>query len=413
MRFGTDGIRGRFGGPVLNAGVARQLGAALYEEGARRLAVVRDTRSSGPALLRALVAGFAGTVVDYGVQPTAGLSVLLARGEADLGVAITASHNPAQDNGLKLLGPDGRKLSVEQESRIAARTTARQQPGRLEPGDHDHAGAVRACLPEGRWLQGVKVALDCANGAAARIGPALLRELGAQVVAIGVSPDGANINEGLGAVHPRALASVVRARGADVGLCLDGDADRCILIDGEGVIVDGDALLLLLARPPGVVGTVMCNAALPRALAARGLDFDRVGVGDRLVAERMRERGWPVGGEPSGHVLLQDGLPTGDGLLTGLRVLAGGVDLATRLQGWSPDPQVNINLTVRQKPPLSTLERTRAAVADAEAQGAERVLLRYSGTEPKLRILVEARRSELAQALAELIAEAARAELGS
>lgn len=414
MNFGTDGIRGRYGSEDMSDDVARQLGAALFQHlGPVRLAVVRDPRASGPALTHALAEGFGGRLIDFGVQPTAALSVILRRGLADFGVAVTASHNPAQDNGLKLLGRGGAKLTVSEERAIAARTDAPARSGTLERGDYDHVQALLEHLPGGRWLDGVHVALDGAHGAGADCGPRVLEALGATVTAIGVQPNGTNINADLGAVHPERLGEVVTEVGADVGLCLDGDADRCILIDAHGTVVDGDALLLLLAHGPGVVGTVMCNAALPRALAARGLGFERAGVGDRQVAQRMKALGWSVGGEPSGHVLLTDGFPTGDGLLTGLRVLAGGVDLRSRLDGFALDPQAKINLRVARKPPLDEVSALREVEREVLSQGAERVLLRYSGTEPKLRILVEAPDEALANTLARRIADVAETYLGS
>ena len=414
MNFGTDGIRGRFGSAELSVAVATRLGAALFARlGPVRLGVVRDTRQSGPELIEGLRAGFGGEVVDFGVQPTAALSAILRDGRADFGVAVTASHNPWQDNGLKLLGAGGFKLTLKDEGAIAALGDAPPVRGTLRTEGFDHAAAVRALLPDGRWLEGVHVALDAAHGAGFEVGPRLLKDLGARVSAIGVAPDGVNINEGLGAVHPDRLAAFLLETGADVGLCLDGDADRCILVNARGQVVDGDALLLLLGAGEGVVGTVMCNAALPRALAERGMGFDRAGVGDRQVAARMRELGWQVGGEPSGHVLLNDGLPTGDGLLTGLRVLAGGLDLVARLDGFRLDPQAKINLRVARKPPLSSVPELVQAEQEVLQSGAERVLLRYSGTEPKLRILVEAPDADLARSLAERIAAVAETYLGS
>ena len=412
MNFGTDGIRGRFGSAELSVGVARQLGAALFARlGPVRLGVVRDTRQSGPALIEGLREGFGGEVVDFGVQPTAALSAILRDGLADFGVAVTASHNPWHDNGLKLLGPGGFKLTVEDEGAIAALADSRPVEGRVRSAQFDHAAALRALLPPGRWLD-AHVALDAAHGAGFEVGPRLLKDLGARVSTLGTDPDGLNINEGVGAVHPERLAAVVLETGADVGICLDGDADRCILVNARGEVVDGDALLLLLAVGEGVVGTVMCNAALGRALADRGIGFDRAGVGDRQVAARMRELGWRVGGEPSGHVLLDDGLPTGDGLLTGLRVLAGGLDLVARLRGFRLDPQAKINLAVARKPPLASVPELVRVEQDVLRSGAERVLLRYSGTEPKLRILVEAPDADVARSLAERIAAVAESCLG-
>ncbi len=410
--FGTDGIRGRWGQLPMTAEIARGLGLALRKHyGAGTLCIARDTRQSGEDIRDALVAGMGGDVVDLGVLPTPALSALLADGAGVAGVAITASHNPWQDNGLKVLEGDGRKPSAEIQDRLEDELlggTFQLQPTlsfEQAPGLDRYARLFLDKLPPSFRLDGVRVALDAAHGAAFESAPRILGALGARVDAIGVSPDGRNINEGLGAVHPEVLAERVKQTGAQVGICLDGDADRGILIDASGRVVDGDAVLLLLARPPGVVGTVMSNAALERALKGRGVGFVRTPVGDRHVASTMRREGWHVGGEPSGHVLLADGLPTGDGLLTCLRVLAGGLDLVERLKDWRPDPQVLINLSVPRKPPLQELPGLARAQQAALEDGASRVLLRYSGTEPKLRVMVEATRAEVAQRLAERLAE--------
>ncbi|MCB9797943.1 MAG: phosphoglucosamine mutase [Alphaproteobacteria bacterium] len=413
--FGTDGIRGRWPKHPLSPQVARALGVALREQlGPGPVVVGRDTRESGPALQAALLSGLGGEVLDLGVLPTPAVSVALSRGLGLAGVVLTASHNPWQDNGLKVLAAGGGKLSVEAEQALESRLQSalqRSPPRRsARPRRVDVAGlyedAVLAALPSGFDLSARVIAVDAANGAAWRTAPRVLRALGAEVRAVGVSPSGRNINEGVGALHPEHLAA--QMGGADAGIALDGDADRCVLLTSAGEVVDGDALMLLLAQAPGMVGTVMCNAALDRALAARGIRLERVGVGDRQVAERMKALGWPSGGEPSGHVLLADGLPTGDGLLTGLRALAGGLDLQARLTDWAPDPSAKRNLRVRSKPPMQDIPGLQQAIAEIEGQGS-RVLVRYSGTEPKLRILVEAVESDLAHSsasrLADLVAE--------
>jgi len=366
------------------------------------VALVRDTRSSGPEVLAALVEGLGDVAVDAGVVPTAGLSALLAAGHAEAGIAITASHNPHHDNGLKILGAAGGKLDDALQDALEAEIEIQRGcaplhavPQRLN-GPSIWADAVCAALP-GDWnLRGVRIAVDAAHGSGWEAAPALLERLGAQVVSIGCSPDGRNINDGVGALHPEALGDAVRSSGAQAGIALDGDADRCVLVDRAGRAVDGDALLLLLAREPGLVGTVMCNAALETALSARGIDFVRTPVGDRYVAEEMKKRGWPVGGEPSGHVLLADGLPTGDGLLTGLRALSGGMDLGVRLQNWTPSPQAQASIRTHGKPDLEKIPGLLELSREAEAGSAQRVLLRWSGTEPKLRVLVEAEVQETA-----------------
>ena len=417
--FGTDGIRGRWGEPPLTESIALGLGKAVRAQfGAGPVLLGRDTRASGPEILEQLVTGLGGEVVDLGVVPTPAVSALCAAREAVAGVVITASHNPWHDNGLKVVDGQGRKLSLEAEAQLE---------DRILNGTFTFTETLRAQRVDGALqylglldekvghmsLRGVRIALDCANGAGHLTAPRALASLGAEVRPIGVEPDGRNINHGLGAVHPRVLAKHVVETGADVGICLDGDADRCILVDRAGVVVDGDALLLLLADQPGVVGTVMCNAALERQLANRGLGFVRTAVGDRNVAGVMARNGWPVGGEPSGHVLLADGFPTGDGLLTALRVLAGGIDLGRRLFDWRPDPSSLVNVRVPSKPDLESLAGLHEAKATALTQGASRVLLRYSGTEPKLRVLVEAPRGEDAERLARALADAALKDISS
>jgi phosphoglucosamine mutase len=380
--------------------------------------MVRDTRASGPAVQAALVEGLGDIAVDAGVVPTAGLSAILAGGHADVGVAITASHNPFHDNGLKVLGADGGKLDDGEQAALEEEIAAQRgcspltaTPTRID-GPSLWADAVCAALPTGWNLSGVRVVVDAAHGAGWEVAPALLGRLGAQVIPVGCAPDGQNINEGVGALHPEELVRAVRSAGAQVGIALDGDADRCLLVDETGRVVDGDGLLLLLARAPGLVGTVMCNSALGRALSDKGIGFVRTSVGDRQVAQEMKRLGWPVGGEPSGHVLFSDGLPTGDGLLTGLRALAGGVDLSQRLVHWQPSPQVQVSIRTGKKPPLEDIPGLLELAAEAEAGGAQRVLLRWSGTEPKLRVLVEAEDLEDATLWADrLVAQVASAGL--
>jgi phosphoglucosamine mutase len=422
--FGTDGIRGRFPEPPLNPETARALGACLVARFGGPLPIVRDTRESGPALLAALVEGAGGAAVDLGVLPTPALSAALAAGPARVGVAVTASHNPWHDNGLKVAGEGGGKLTPDEEAAVEAdlQRALVEGPPAVSGGalagagwsfsESDYLDALLACLPADFSLAGVTVALDCAHGAAWRTAPAALARLGARVVAVGVAPDGRNINAGVGALHPESVAAAVVESGAQVGIALDGDGDRCALVDAGGRPVDGDALLWLLARPPGLVGTVMCNGALEARLKAAGVGFARAPVGDRNVALEMAARGWPVGGEPSGHALLAEGLPTGDGLLTALTVLAGGLDLAGRLAGWALYPQHSTAVRVAARPPLADFPAVAAAEAAARAGGATRVVLRYSGTEPKLRVLVEAPDAALARALNEALTAATLAAIG-
>lgn len=418
--FGTDGIRGRFPEPPMDLNTATDLGRALRNRiGDAPLLLARDTRESGPALAKAVARGAGGEVLDLGVLPTPAASALLAEGWGAAAVVITASHNPWFDNGLKVLGAGGVKLSDADEAALAREmaTPRQHNPSTLHRVPCDGERAYERLMIErapAPWrLKGVKIALDAANGAAARTAPSILRALGVELTVIGDTPDGKNINEGVGAVHPEALAKVVRETGAAVGIALDGDGDRCQLIDAAGELVDGDALLLLLARAPGVVGTVMSNAALERALLSRGLGFARAAVGDRYVAEELSRRGWRVGGEPSGHVLLAEGFPTGDGLLTALFALADGVDLQARLRGFRPDPQALLAVPVARKTPLDAVPELSVIEAEARAAGVSRVLLRYSGTEPKLRVMVEAPELALAQAWAQRLAQSAQAALSS
>jgi phosphoglucosamine mutase len=418
--FGTDGIRGRFPEPPMDLNTATDLGRALRDRiGDAPLLLARDTRESGPALAKAVARGAGGEVLDLGVLPTPAASALLSEGWGAAAVVITASHNPWFDNGLKVLGAGGVKLSDAEEAALAREmaTPRHHNAAQLHrvpcEGDRAYERLVIERAPAPWRLKGVKIALDAAHGAAARTAPSILRALGVELVVIGDAPDGKNINEGVGAVHPEALAQLVRDTGAAVGIALDGDGDRCQLIDADGELVDGDALLLLLARAPGVVGTVMSNAALERALLGRGLGFARAAVGDRYVAEELSRRGWRVGGEPSGHVLLAEGFPTGDGLLTALFALADGVNLKERLRGFRPDPQALLAVPVAQKTPLDAVPELAVIEAEARAAGVSRVLLRYSGTEPKLRVMVEAPELSLAQSWAQRLALAAQAALSS
>ncbi|MEE2751750.1 MAG: phosphoglucosamine mutase [Myxococcota bacterium] len=412
--FGTDGVRGRWGEPPLEPRLARALGRALRERAGGPVAIVRDTRESGPEILKAVLEGVGDVALDGGVLPTAGLSAILEADLATYGVAITASHNPWHDNGLKVMGPGGVKLDdgvqscLEQE--IEAHMDCVPYPvsaGELD-GEQVWMDAVLAALPAGWNLQDVTIVLDAAHGAAWRVGPKLLQRLGARVLEMGTEPDGRNINQGVGALHPEALGARVREESAQVGIGLDGDADRCVLVDSTGTVVDGDGLMLLLAEPPGLVGTVMCNAALEAALAAKDIALVRTGVGDRQVAARMQDLNWPVGGEPSGHVLFADGLPTGDGLLTGLRALVGGLDLSARLSDWCPSPQSLRAVRVREKPEWTAIDGLMGLVEQAENSSAQRVFIRWSGTEPVLRILVEAVAREDAETWADRMVECVR-----
>ena len=416
-RFGTDGIRGQWGSAALNPDIARALATVLMTEFEGPIPIVRDTRESGSAILKALEEGMGNRGVDYGILPTPALSAILAATGARVGIAITASHNPWQDNGLKVLGRGGFKLSPEEESVIDGALDGAigcaQGQGSLCEGEGGAEMYLQAqCNAVGptETLQGAKIAIDAANGAGFESAERLLDACGMQSVVMGNHPNGQNINEGVGALHPEGLQELVLRENCAAGIALDGDADRCTLIDAAGNLVHGDALLLLLAKGPGVVGTVMCNSALEDALSTRGMAFHRSAVGDRNVQLAMSQRGWQVGGEPSGHVLMTDALPTGDGLITGLRALAGGFDLASRLSDFTPFPSVQAAVRVASKPPLETLAPVQQLIEQARATLKGRVLLRYSGTEPKLRILVEAQTEVEAQEWCERFEEAVKAQ---
>ncbi len=414
MRFGTDGIRGQWPQEPLTPAVATALGAAVAATFGPRVGIARDTRESGGVIEHHVAAGQGVEHHSCGVLPTAAASTLVAAGVVDAAVVITASHNPWQDNGLKVIGPGGRKLDATAEQALAERLEKHlADPPRASPSTWSieprarriYLDALAAALPSGQWLRGARIAVDCAHGAATWTAPQILEGLGAEVVPLGVAPDGRNINRARGALHPEALARQVRHAHCDAGIALDGDADRCVLVTGSGRVVDGDALLLLLARGPGVVGTVMCNQALAIALADRGMDLVRTGVGDRQVAQELARLGWQVGGEPSGHVLFSDGLPTGDGMLTGLRALAGGVDLDARLAGWQPHAQARAAVVVAHRPPLRSLGPLQDALAALEG----RAVVRYSGTEPKLRLQVEGTTADDADRELQLLLDAVAA----
>ena len=424
--FGTDGVRGRAGAAKLAPEVVVRLArAAALATGARRAAVGRDTRASGHALEAAVVAGLSHAGCDaelVGVLPTAGTSWWTAHTGADLGLMITASHNPHTDNGLKLFGADGTKLADSVQAEVGARMEdAPEAPGRwgrvahMEGARETFADLLLGTVPQDA-LKGLSVVLDAANGAGSALAPGVLRRAGAEVHAIGVAPDGTNINRGVGSTHPETLAAEVVARGADVGVALDGDADRLILADETGRIIDGDQILALLADAhdaPALVSTVMSNLGLQRHLEEQGKTLHRTAVGDRHVAKLLRETGLPVGGEPSGHLLLPAVLPTGDGTLAALQALAAlrGRKASDALRLFTPVPQLLRN--VRYTPGdggASPLERAdvRDAIAKAQSDlsGRGRLLVRLSGTEPLVRIMVEGDDMGEVEAVAKTLAEA-------
>jgi phosphoglucosamine mutase len=422
--FGTDGIRGRANSHPMTAETALCLGQAaglMFTRGSHRHQVLigKDTRLSGYMIEQALTAGFLGAGMDVvlaGPLPTPAIAMLTRSLRADLGVMISASHNPYEDNGIKLFGPDGVKLSDAHEAAIEAQMADGDLRTQLAAPDslgrarrlNDAAGryieGVKGTFPKGLRLDGLKIVVDCANGAAYRVAPTALWELGAQVIPMSVSPDGFNINRGCGSTTPEQLCTAVVEHSADLGIALDGDADRLILVDEHGEIVDGDQILALIAQSwaktdrltgSGIVATVMSNLGLQTFLRSLGLDLHRTQVGDRYVGERMRALGINLGGEQSGHVILSDFSTTGDGLVAALQVLAvlvrQGAPASEVCRVFKPSPQLLRNVRFAGPSPLADA-RVKAAIAAAEAAlGPDgRLLIRPSGTEPLIRVMAEA-----------------------
>jgi len=419
--FGTDGVRGLANvEPITPQTVLRLAMAAghRFRRGDYRHLVVigKDTRLSGYMLEPALTAGFVSMGMDVvlvGPLPTPALAVLTRSLRADLGVVISASHNPYQDNGIKLFGPDGYKLSDEDEAEIErlmgdstaelAASSALGRARRLDDAPGRYIEYVKQTFPRGLRLDGLKVVVDCANGAAYKVAPQILWELGADVVSIGVSPDGTNINKGCGATAPVALSESVVANGADIGIALDGDADRVIIADEHGRIVDGDQVMGLIAsdwqasgrlKGGGVVATVMSNLGLERYLQGIGLTLARTAVGDRYVVEHMRAHDFNIGGEQSGHIILSDYGTTGDGLIAALQVLAAIVvrnsPASAVCRIFEPLPQILRNIRYSGGAPLEE-SLVRRAIADGESTlGARgRLVIRKSGTEPLIRVMAQ------------------------
>ncbi len=418
--FGTDGIRGTANlepmTPETALRVAMATGRVLRRGDHRHLVVIgKDTRLSGYLIEPALTAGFIAMGMDVdlvGPMPTPAIAMLTRSLRADLGVMISASHNPFEDNGIKLFGRDGNKLSDEIESDIEARldevdgradaaTLGRAR--RLDDADGRYIEAAKSSFPKNLRLDGIKIVIDCANGAAYKVAPKVLWELGAEIYAIGVSPDGLNINRGCGATSPEAMRREVVVRGAHIGLALDGDADRLIVADEEGRILDGDQIMALIAlewraagrlNGAGIVSTVMSNLGFERCLAANGIRLTRTVVGDRYVVEEMRRLGANLGGEQSGHIIMSDYSTTGDGLISALQVLAALVqrgEPASRVcRQFAPVPQLLRNVKHGGGKPHET-PMVRAAIADGEQRLANggRLLVRPSGTEPVIRIMAE------------------------
>ncbi len=420
--FGTDGIRGTVNGDKMTAEMALRLGMAAgqyFRRGQHRHRVVigKDTRLSGYMIEPALVAGFTAMGMDvflFGPIPTPGVAFLTRSLRADIGVMISASHNEYQDNGIKLFGPDGFKLSDEIEFEIESLMDTSSQAALVPASDLGRAKRIddsqaryiefaKRTFPREMNLEGIKLVIDCANGAAYKVAPTALWELGAEVVSIGVSPDGTNINKDCGSTRPALLSERVKAEKADIGIALDGDADRLIVCDENGTIIDGDQIMGLvtddwhkrdLLSAPGIVATIMSNLGLERHLQDNGLSLARTQVGDRYVVEHMRRHGFNLGGEQSGHMVLSDYSTTGDGLIAGLQVLAAmkhsGRPASDLTQVFEPVPQILENVRFTSGAPLENDDVKKAiAAAEIKLGNQGRLVIRTSGTEPLIRVMGE------------------------
>jgi phosphoglucosamine mutase len=438
--FGTDGIRGRTNEAPMTAEMALRVGQAagarfLRGDHRHRVVIGKDTRLSGYMMESALVAGFTSVgmdVVMVGPMPTPAVAMLVKSMRADMGVMISASHNPYYDNGIKLFGPDGYKLSDKDELAIEKlietppKLVAAPRIGRarrIDDARGRYIHAAKATFPDRLRLDGLRIVIDCANGAAYSVAPEALWELGADVVAIGVTPNGTNINDQVGSTAPQALQQRVVEEGAHIGIALDGDADRLIVVDEKGIVIDGDQLMALIGiswaqsgilRGDGVVATVMSNLGLERFLESRKLRLIRTQVGDRYVLETMREGGYNVGGEQSGHIILSDYATTGDGLIAALQVLAclveSGKPASELLRQFEPLPQLLKNVRFEGGQPLDAAI-VKKAIAEGEARltGTGRLLIRKSGTEPLIRVMAEGEDEALVGEVVDSICDAVKA----
>ena len=434
--FGTDGIRGRVGEGHMKPDAVLKLGWAvgrvLGSKSNRPVVVGKDTRISGYMFEAALEAGLAAAGVDIrilGPMPTPGIAYLTRTLRASAGIVISASHNPYYDNGLKFFSAEGTKLPDDIEEEIEAMyespmvTADSAKLGKAERVTDAQGRYIEACkatIPMGSKFNGLRVVLDCAHGATYHIAPNVFAELGAEVIAIGNKPNGLNINEDCGSTHPGTLAAAVMQNRADIGIAFDGDGDRVAMVDHRGQIIDGDEILYLITRSrlhagitvQGVVGTLMSNMGLELAIRKAGLQFERTAVGDRYVLECLREKGWTLGGESSGHIICLDRTTTGDGIVSALQVMAylaeTGLSLNQALEGMVKMPQrlVNVPLPVKTNP--INEPKVKAAVADVESKlnGRGRVLLRASGTEPLIRVMVEGEDEKQVSDYAQQIADA-------
>ncbi|WP_456341685.1 phosphoglucosamine mutase [Thermovibrio sp.] len=437
--FGTDGIRGIANKFPLTPEMVQRIGLSYgvylnskYPGKKHTVVVGEDTRLSSDMIKSALISGLTSAgvdVVDAGVIPTPGISFLIREGDFSGGVMVSASHNPYEYNGLKFFNSEGKKFSEAEEGGLELVIFNKYELPKAEPSEigrvfdgYNLVEAYKKFLESAsRYLAGLKVGLDCANGATFQIAPEVFNSLGAKVFVFNAEPDGKNINEGCGALHPEFLAQKVRELNLNVGFAYDGDGDRCIAVDERGNVVDGDKIIGLLAahysdRCREVVATVMSNVGLELFLKKLGLNLHRTGVGDRFVSEKMEEVGALVGGEQSGHIILRDFLPTGDGILTSVVVASLIKSLRKPLSEIVSQvelyPQKLKNVRVKEKPPLESLGKLQEAIKEAEGKlaGRGRVLVRYSGTEPLLRIMVEADSEELIDEIIELLEKAVREE---
>ncbi len=437
--FGTDGVRGTANTYPMTAEMALRLGAAagrfFRSDGTNghRVVIGKDTRLSGYMIENALTAGLTSTgmnVLLLGPVPTPAVGFLTRSMRADLGIMISASHNPAHDNGIKFFGPDGFKLSDEAEAQIEAILAGEIEPAqpanigrarRIDDARGRYVEYAKTTFPGRGQLAGLKVVVDCANGAAYRAAPEVLWELGADVIPVGVHPNGLNINDDCGSTHPQTAAEAVVAHGADVGICLDGDADRVMILDENGEVADGDQIMALLAarwsasgllRGGALVATVMSNLGLERFLQRQDLRLERTPVGDRYVVERMREGGFNLGGEQSGHIVMTDYATTGDGLIAGLQFLAAMADTGqpasdlTRSFETVPQLLKNVRYGAGQEPLAATAVKAAIANAELRLNGTGRLLIRKSGTEPLIRVMAECEDGVLLETIVTDIVEA-------
>lgn len=446
--FGTDGIRGVANCHPMTSDIALALGRAaahVFRRDKRHHAIVigKDTRLSGYMLETALASGICSMGVDVllvGPLPTPGVAFITRSMRGDAGVMISASHNPYQDNGIKFFDGDGFKLpdttEAEMERLMAGTTLERDRPtaedigkaARVDDADGRYITFLKATVPTGITFDGMRIVVDCAHGAGYRVAPPALSELGAHVMAIGVSPDGRNINRGCGSLHPEAMIRAVKEQGAVCGIALDGDADRVIMCDEHGTIVDGDALLAISAidlhrhqqlRHHTVVATTMSNFGLNLAMAAHGIRVLRTNVGDRYVMQAMREGNYNLGGEQSGHLIFSDYNSTGDGILGALQILTimcrTGQPLSKLRQVMAPVPQILMNIRVREKKAFSAIPQIAQMIAGFERELGERgrILVRYSGTEAIARVMVEGEPQDRIRRMADDLANAITAQIGA